>query len=78
VANKETAKVNNSESTKTQKKPESSSFVEDTKQELAKIVWPSRQQLLSESAAVMLMVVLVATTIYLIDNIFGWIAGKVF
>jgi preprotein translocase subunit SecE len=53
-------------------------FVNETKQELGKVVWPSRQQLLSESAAVILMVILVATVIYLVDNIFGWIAGKVF
>ncbi|KAB0243038.1 preprotein translocase subunit SecE [Microcystis aeruginosa EAWAG127a] len=53
-------------------------FVSETKEELAKVVWPSRQQLLSESAAVMLMVTLVATLIYLIDKFFAWGAGKVF
>ena len=53
-------------------------FVNETKEELAKVVWPSRQQLLSESAAVMLMVTLVATLIYLIDKFFAWSAGKVF
>ena len=53
-------------------------FVNETKEELAKVVWPSRQQLLSESAAVMLMVSLVATLIYLIDKFFAWGAGKVF
>ena len=54
------------------------SLINDTKQELAKVVWPSRQQLLSESVAVMLMVTVVATLIYLVDQIFGWLAGKVF
>ena len=53
-------------------------FVNETKEELAKVVWPSRQQLLSESAAVRLMVTLVATLIYLIDKFFAWGAGKVF
>lgn len=53
-------------------------FVEETKQELAKVVWPSRQQLLSESVAVILMVALVASLIYLVDKVFGWGAGKVF
>jgi len=53
-------------------------FVNETKEELAKVVWPSRQQLLSESAGVMLMVTLVATLIYLIDKFFAWGAGKVF
>ncbi len=53
-------------------------FVGETKEELGKVVWPSRQQLLSESAAVILMVTLVATVIYLVDNFFYWASGKVF
>ncbi len=53
-------------------------FTNETKEELAKVVWPSRQQLLSESAAVILMVILVATVIYLVDNFFAWGSGKVF
>lgn len=56
----------------------SSNFVEATKDELAKVVWPSRQQLISESVAVVLMVILVATVIYLVDNFFHWGSGKVF
>ncbi|MEL4894337.1 preprotein translocase subunit SecE [Crocosphaera sp. Alani8] len=55
-----------------------SNLVVETKEELAKVVWPSRQQLLSESAAVILMVSLVATVIYLVDNLFSWGSGKVF
>jgi preprotein translocase subunit SecE len=77
VAKKETLEKDTSD------KKEGSSFqvkelVNETKEELAKVVWPSRQQLLSESAAVMLMVTLVATLIYLIDKFFAWGAGKVF
>ena len=53
-------------------------FAVQTKEELGKVVWPSRQQLISESAAVILMVILVSTVIYLIDNFFAWGAGKVF
>ena len=53
-------------------------FAIQTKEELGKVVWPSRQQLISESAAVILMVILVSTIIYLIDNVFAWGAGKVF
>ena len=53
-------------------------FAIQTKEELAKVVWPSRQQLISESAAVILMVILVSIIIYLIDNIFAWGAGKIF
>ncbi len=53
-------------------------FVVKTKEELGKVVWPSRQQLVSESAAVILMVILVSTIIYLIDQFFAWGAEKIF
>jgi preprotein translocase subunit SecE len=53
-------------------------FFEDTKEELGKVVWPSRQQLISESAAVLLMVVLSATLIYMVDGLFVWVSQQVF
>lgn len=53
-------------------------FLQGTKEELTKVVWPSRQQLISESAAVILMVSLSATLIYLIDKLFGWVSRQVF
>ena len=53
-------------------------FLQGTKAELAKVVWPSRQQLISESLAVILMVSLSATIIYLVDALFGWAAKQVF
>lgn len=53
-------------------------FLKGTQEELAKVVWPSRQQLISESAAVILMVSLSATLIYLIDQLFGWASRQVF
>lgn len=53
-------------------------IVTETKEELGKVVWPSRQQLLSESAAVLSMVVLVSLIIYLVDKLFSWGAGIVF
>ena len=53
-------------------------FFKGIKEELAKVVWPSRQQLISESAAVILMVSLSATLIYLIDQLFGWASRQVF
>lgn len=53
-------------------------FLQETKEELNKVVWPSRQQLISESLAVVLMVILSTTLIYLVDNFFSWAAGQVF
>jgi preprotein translocase subunit SecE len=54
------------------------SFFQGIKEELEKVVWPSRQQLVSESAAVLLMVTLSAALIYLVDGLFGWAAKQVF
>jgi preprotein translocase subunit SecE len=53
-------------------------FLQGTREELDKVVWPSRQQLISESLAVILMVTLSATLIYLVDNFFSWAAKQVF
>jgi preprotein translocase subunit SecE len=53
-------------------------FVQETREELDKVVWPSRQQLISESIAVILMVTLSATLIYLVDQLFRWAQVKVF
>jgi preprotein translocase subunit SecE len=50
----------------------------ESKAEFGKIVWPSRQQLISESVAVLLMIVAVATFVYLIDALFRAIALQVF
>lgn len=55
-----------------------SEFLQGTREELDKVVWPSRQQLISESLAVILMVTLSATTIYFVDNLFNWAARQVF
>jgi preprotein translocase subunit SecE len=55
-----------------------SEFVKETKEEFTKVVWPDRQQLISESAAVILMVALSALSISLIDNLFRWLSERVF
>jgi preprotein translocase subunit SecE len=53
-------------------------FIQGTKEEFEKVVWPSRQQLFSESAAVLLMVTLSAFLIFLVDKLFIWAAAAVF
>ena len=78
MAQKEMANKEKGETKETKREFKLTGFANETKEELAKVVWPSRQQLISESAAVILMVILVATVIYLVDNFFVWGAGKVF
>jgi preprotein translocase subunit SecE len=82
VANKEedTAKENQLANAASQSGRgfDASGFLNETKEELSKVVWPSRQQLIGESLAVMFMVTLSATLIYLVDNFFAWAAKQVF
>jgi preprotein translocase subunit SecE len=53
-------------------------FAEATLAELRRVVWPSRQQLFSESVAVILMVSLSAAAIAALDRFYGWAATQVF
>ena len=53
-------------------------FAAATMAELRKVVWPSRQQLFSESVAVILMVSLSAAAIAAIDRFYRWAALQVF
>jgi preprotein translocase subunit SecE len=57
---------------------EQAGFAAETLAELRKVVWPSRQQLFSESVAVVLMVGLSAAAIAAIDRLYRWIALQVF
>jgi preprotein translocase subunit SecE len=53
-------------------------FAAATVAELRRVVWPSRQQLFSESVAVILMVGLSAAAIAALDRFYGWAATQVF
>ena len=68
----------NTESGESSDAPAISKIFTESKAEFGKIVWPTRQQLISESAAVLLMIVAVATFVYLIDALFKTIALQVF
>jgi len=53
-------------------------FVAATLEELKLVVWPTRQQLFSESVAVILMVSLSAAAIASVSRFFDWSASQVF
>ena len=55
-----------------------SGFLESTFDELKLVVWPSRQQLFSESIAVILMVTLSAAAIAAISRFYSWGASQIF
>lgn len=85
MAKKDKAELQKTESQSSKSQPDKSqsgldvnNFLKETKEELDKVVWPSRQQLISESLAVVLMVTLSTTLIYLVDQFFSWASRQVF
>tara|TARA_Y100001968_G_scaffold205801_1_gene188997 strand:- start:2463 stop:2744 length:282 start_codon:yes stop_codon:yes gene_type:complete len=59
-------------------KPPKQGFFESTLEELKLVVWPTRQQLFSESIAVILMVSLSAASIAGVSRFYGWAASQIF
>ena len=53
-------------------------FFAATLEELKLVVWPTRQQLFSESIAVILMVTLSAAAIAAVSRFYGWAASQIF
>ncbi len=53
-------------------------FFAATVDELKLVVWPSRQQLFSESIAVILMVTLSAASIAAVSRFYGWASSQIF
>ena len=54
------------------------SFLSSTIDEMKLVVWPSRQQLFSESVAVILMVTLSAVSIAAVSRFYGWASTQIF
>ena len=53
-------------------------FFQKTIEELKMVVWPSRQQLFSESIAVILMVTISAAAIAAVSRFYSWGASQIF
>ena len=51
-------------------------FVKDARIEVRKVVWPTRQEALQTTVAVLFMVVLVAIMLWLFDMFLGWGVSK--
>ena len=58
--------------------PSKQGFMSSTLEELKLVVWPTRQQLFSESIAVILMVTVSAASIAAISRFYGWAASQIF
>jgi preprotein translocase subunit SecE len=51
-------------------------FVKDARVEVRKVVWPTRQETVQTTIAVLFMVVLVAIMLWLFDMFLGWSVSK--
>ena len=58
--------------------PSKQGFFDSTMEELKLVVWPTRQQLFSESIAVILMVTVSAAAIAAISRFYGWASSQIF
>ena len=63
---------------KKENNPLKKSFLSSTIDEMKLVVWPSRQQLFSESVAVILMVTLSAISIAAVSRFYGWASTQIF
>ena len=64
--------------TKQEKTALKKNFLSSTIDEMKLVVWPSRQQLFSESVAVILMVTLSAVSIAVVSRFYGWASTQIF
>ena len=53
-------------------------FLTSTFEELKLVVWPNKQQLFSESVAVIIMVTFSAAAIASVSRFFGWASSQIF
>ena len=75
TTNKEPLKKNSSAIEEPKKKD---NFFSSTYNELKLVVWPNKQQLFSESVAVIIMVTFSAAAIASVSRFYGWAASQIF
>jgi len=75
TTNKEPLKKDSPEIAEPQKR---NNFFRSTYDELKLIVWPNKQQLFSESVAVIIMVSFSAAAIASVSRFYGWAASQIF
>ena len=79
-----TSPITNQESLQKKDSPEieepkkKSNFLKSTYDELKLVVWPNKQQLFSESVAVIIMVSFSAAAIASVSRFYGWAASQIF
>ena len=75
TTNQEPLKKDSPQIEETKKK---NNFLRSTYEELKLVVWPNKQQLFSESVAVLIMVSFSAAAIASVSRFYGWAASLIF
>jgi len=75
TTNKEPLKNNSPQIEEPKKK---NNFLRSTYDEFRLVVWPNKQQLFSESVAVIIMVSFSAAAIASVSRFYGWAASQIF
>ena len=68
----------NKESSEIEEPKKKKNFFRSTFDELKLVVWPNKQQLFSESVAVIIMVSFSAAAIASVSRFYGWAASQIF
>ena len=68
----------NKESSEIKEPKKKKNFFRSTFDELKLVVWPNKQQLFSESIAVIIMVSFSAAAIASVSRFYGWAASQIF
>ena len=53
-------------------KPSPAQFMQEVRQEVAKVTWPTRKETMISTAMVFVMVILAATFFFVVDQILAW------
>ena len=69
---------NTIESSEIKEPKKKKNFLTSTFDELKLVVWPNKQQLFSESVAVIIMVTFSAAAIASVSRFFGWASSQIF
>ena len=53
-------------------------FFRQVKQEIKKVTWPTRKEVVRTSIMVIVLVAIAATFFFFVDQIFGWVVKLIF
>ena len=53
-------------------------FFRQVKQEIKKVTWPTRKEVMQTSKMVIILVAIAATFFFFVDQIFGWVVKLIF